>query len=118
MRHGLCTGPVALVWLPPERQKNSQCALPAMVPPASSTRRATVASISGTKPSSVEEPFIIGTPASAMLSFSTTLRPLSGPLAAPRMSVLTYQALSLFSSADGRRPGVRGYTTSGRKSGN
>ena len=36
-----------LVWLPPDRQKASQCALPAMVPPASRMRSTTVASISG-----------------------------------------------------------------------
>ena len=45
---GLCTGPVALVWLPPERQKFSQCALPRILPPASRIRCTTVASISGT----------------------------------------------------------------------
>ena len=41
-------GPLAEVWLPPERQKYSQCALPTMVPPASRMRVATVASMSGT----------------------------------------------------------------------
>src|SRR2546426_1518116 len=37
-RRGFCTGPAALVWLPPEKQKYSPCTLPTMVPPASSMR--------------------------------------------------------------------------------
>ena len=45
---GLRTGPVAPVWLPPERQKASQWALPTISPPASRMRSTTVASISGT----------------------------------------------------------------------
>ena len=44
---GLCTGPAALVCDPPDRQKFSQWALPAMVPPASRMRVTMVASISG-----------------------------------------------------------------------
>ena len=48
LRCGLCTGPVALVWLPPEKQKYSQTVLPTIVPPASRMRVATVASTSGT----------------------------------------------------------------------
>ena len=48
MRCGLCTGPVALVWLPPEKQKYSHTVLPTIVPPASRIRAATVASTSGT----------------------------------------------------------------------
>jgi hypothetical protein len=44
----LWTGPAALVWLPPEKQKYSQCTLPAMVPPASRMRVTMVASTSGT----------------------------------------------------------------------
>jgi hypothetical protein len=47
-RRGLCTGPRVLVWLPPERQKFSQCALPARVAPASSRRVTIVASTSAT----------------------------------------------------------------------
>jgi hypothetical protein len=43
----LCTGPLALVWLPAEAQNASHVALPTMVPPASRMRVATVASISG-----------------------------------------------------------------------
>src|ERR671931_1166907 len=57
LRCGLCTGPLALVWLPPEKQKYSQTVLPTIVPPASRMRVATVASTSGTYPSSVEAPF-------------------------------------------------------------
>src|SRR5439155_770769 len=45
---GLCTGPLALVWLPPETQKYSHTALPAISPPASRMRSTTVASTSGT----------------------------------------------------------------------
>src|ERR1700677_2947921 len=45
---GLCTAPVALVWLPPERQKHSQWAFPTISPPASRMRVTTVASKSGT----------------------------------------------------------------------
>ena len=40
--------PCADVWLPPDKQKYSQCALPTMVPPASRMRVTTVASTSGT----------------------------------------------------------------------
>ena len=51
---------------------------------------------------SVDEPFIIGTPASMMLSFSATVLPLSLPLAAPLTVALRYQALRGFSSGAGR----------------
>ena len=81
-----------------------------MVPPASRMRVTTVASTSGTYPSSVEAPlFIIGTPATQMLSLMATALPFSGPSAAPLIALLTYQAPCGFSSAGmGRRPGVRG----------
>jgi len=85
---GLCTGPAAEVWLPPDRQKYSQCALPRMTAPASSSLVTMVASISGTKPSSVEAPFIIGTPASMTLSLSATVLPKSLPVGAPFTVVL------------------------------
>src|SRR5919205_3281684 len=100
--HGLRTGPVAEVWLPPEKQRSSQTDLPATVAPASSSRVTTVASSDGTNPSRVCEPFIIGTPATAVLSLIATVRPASGPLSAPRISVRTYQAPSGFSASDGR----------------
>ena len=45
--HGLCTGPVRDVWLPPEKHRSSQTALPAIVAPASSSRVTTVASRRG-----------------------------------------------------------------------
>src|SRR5215472_9594974 len=90
---GLWTAPAAQVWLPPEKQKYSQCTLPMTVPPASSMRVTMVASVSGVYPSSVEAPFIIGTPARLILSFSAIVLPASLPLAAPLTSVLTYQAL-------------------------
>src|SRR3954451_16939641 len=73
--HGLRTGPVQEVWLPPEKQRSSQTALPATVAPAASSRLTTVASREGTKPSRVREPFIIGTPATSTLSFTATLYP-------------------------------------------
>ena len=52
-----------------------------------------VASRSGTKPSSIWEPFIIGTPATQMASLTATRSPLRGPSAAPAISVFQYQAL-------------------------
>src|SRR5246127_5433392 len=43
---GLRIGPVAQVWLPAEKQRSSQAALPAITPPASRMRVTTVASTS------------------------------------------------------------------------
>jgi len=43
--------------------------------PASSTRSTTVASMSGMYPSSVADPFIMGTPASMILSLTATVLP-------------------------------------------
>src|ERR671925_579089 len=106
--YGLCTGPLAPVWLPPEIQYDSQCTLPTISPPASRMRWTTVASISGTYPSKIEQPFIIGTPATITLSLTATRLPCSGPEAAPLMAVFTYQALCVFSSGGGEAPGVRG----------
>src|SRR5215467_6039546 len=85
---GFCTGPAALVWLPPEKQKYSQWTLPAIVPPASSMRVTIVASTSGTYPSSVDAPFIIGTPARQMLSLSAMRLPFNLPPGAPCISLL------------------------------
>ena len=90
------------MWLPPDMQKCSQCVLPMISAPASSKRVTTVASKSGMKPSIVAAPFIIGTPASMMLSFSATRLPLSLPREAPFTEVLRYQALRGFSSGPGR----------------
>src|SRR3954449_2090036 len=108
--HGLRTGPEHEVWLPPEKQRSSQTALPVIVAPAASSRLTTVASRLGTKPSRVSEPFIIGTPATAVLSLIATVRPASGPWSAPWTSVLTYQAPSGLSASSGRVLGrsVRG----------
>ena len=50
----------------------------------------------------MELPFIMGTPATMMLSFMATFLPFKGPEAAPLMEVFTYQALRLSSSADGK----------------
>src|SRR5215475_11541894 len=83
---GLWTGPAAQVWLPPEKQKYSQCTLPTMVAPASSMRVTIVASVSGIYPSRVDAPFIIGTPARLILSFRATLLPASLPPGAPLIS--------------------------------
>src|SRR5258708_32756544 len=69
---GLCTGPAAHVWLPPEKQKYSQWTLPTMVPPASSMRVTMVASWSGVYPTSVEAPFICCTHARPKLSYNAT----------------------------------------------
>src|SRR3954452_15974592 len=103
--HGLRTGPVDDVWLPPEKQRSSQTALPVIVAPAASNRLTTVASRLGTKPSSVCEPFIIGTPATAVLSLIATVRPASGPSSAPWISVRTYQAPSGLSASPGQTTG-------------
>ena len=59
----------------------------------------------------------MGTPATMMLSLAAIFFPASFPLAAPFMDVLTYHALRGFSSAVGKRPGVRGYFTGGKLSG-
>ncbi|MCD6681591.1 MAG: hypothetical protein LT102_13240 [Burkholderiaceae bacterium] len=61
-----------------------------------------VASMSGTKPSSTDAPFIIGTPAIIVLSFTAMRLPASLPPVAPRMSVRTYQAFSGLSAGSGR----------------
>ncbi len=105
---GLRTGPVTEVWLPPEKQRSSQTALPVIVAPASSRRVTTVASCEGTKPSTVCEPFIIGTPATSTLSLTATVPLASGPSAAPRISAVTYQAPSALSASAGRALGPVG----------
>ena len=68
--------------------------------PASQHAGDDAASEAGAKPR--VRPFIIGTPASMMLSFSATVLPLSLPLAAPLTTDLRYQALRGFSSGPGR----------------
>jgi hypothetical protein len=70
--------------------------------PAAISRVTTVASRRGMKPSTVAEPLIIGTPATATLSFTATRRPASGPSPAPLMFVVTYQAPSSLSASAGR----------------
>ncbi len=77
--HGLRTGPVLLVCEPADRHRPSHTALPAMAAPASSSRVTTVASSLGVKVSTSREPFIIGTPATAVLSLTATRMPASGP---------------------------------------
>ena len=110
---GLRTGPVAELWPAPPKENPSVTALPAMIPPASRIRVTTVASTSGTNPSITAVPAPIGTPATQMVSLSATRFPSSSPVSLPRMSVMTYQAPNGFSEGSGRRPGVRGYFTSG-----
>ena len=99
--HGFLTGPVTDVWLPPEKHRSSHTDLPVIVAPAASSRVTTVASRLGTKPSRVREPFIIGTPATSMLSLIATRRPASGPSGRSAISVRTYQAPSGFSAGSG-----------------
>src|SRR5438309_10878071 len=80
---GFSTGPVSEVWLPPEKQRCSHTDLPMISPPASKMRVTMVASNSGTYPSSTEEPFIIGTPATQTLSLMAMRFPDRMPLDAP-----------------------------------
>src|SRR4051794_36114023 len=75
--------------------------LPTIVPPAASTRSTTTASSAGVKGGS-REPFDVGTPATEMLSLTPTVRPASGPSAAPSTRQRVTKALNRFSSADGR----------------
>ena len=96
------TGPVREVWLPPEKHRSSQTVLPVIVAPAASKRVTTVASRVGTKPSTVSEPFIIGTPATMMLSLMATVRPANGPSMDSWISVVTYHAPSGLSESGGR----------------
>ena len=100
--HGLRTGPVAGVWLPPEKQRSSQTLLPAISPPASRMRRTTVASLRGTNPSRVAEPFIMATPATSVLSLMATRRPARGPSSRSRTEHRRYQAPSGLSAGSGR----------------
>ncbi len=102
MSHGLRTGPLREVWLPPEKHRSSQTALPVIVAPAARILLTTVASRVGMKPSRVSDPFIIGTPATMVLSLTATVRPASGPACASVISVVTYQAPSGFSASEGR----------------
>src|SRR5215212_7935558 len=80
---GFRTGPVSEVWLPPEKHRCSQTALPGISPPASRMRVPMVASNSGTYPSSADEPFIIGIPATQTLSLMAIRLPERGPFSAP-----------------------------------
>ena len=98
---GLRTGPVCDVWLAPEKQRSSQTDLPVTVTPASSRRVTTVASRDGTKPSIRREPLAIGTPATAVLSLTASVRPASGPSGAPSMRQRAYQAPHRFSPSAG-----------------
>src|SRR5271170_3121345 len=83
-------------------QKLSHTDLPVISAPASSSRVTTVASTVGTNPSITFEPFIIGKPATQTLSLTTIFLPARGPVGAPLMDAVTYQALSGLSEACGR----------------
>src|ERR1700732_2067996 len=89
---GLRITPLAQVWLAPEKQRSSQAALPAIVPPAFRIRVITVASSSGTNPPRSPEPFIHGTPGAPMLFLIPACLPLSKPFAPLWIFVFQYQA--------------------------
>src|SRR5262249_36410558 len=89
---GLWTRPGRGGGLPPGKHRSSPTAFAAIVAPASSSLVTTVASWRGTYPSIARDPFIIGTPARAMLSLTATLRPARGPSRRVVISVVTYQA--------------------------
>jgi hypothetical protein len=99
---GFRTGPGREVKLDPEKHRSSQTALPAMVAPAARRRLTTVASRVGTNPSTVSEPFIIGTPATMVLSLIATVRPAIGPFPPSVISVRTYHAPRRLSCSSGR----------------
>src|ERR1700722_19541429 len=105
---GLPTVPVREVCDPPEKHRSSQTALPAMVAPAASSLLTTVASRAGVKPSSVDEPFIMGTTATVVLSLTATERPASGPSSRSVIDVVTYQAPSGLSAGSGHFHGRSG----------
>ncbi|OLT15469.1 hypothetical protein BJF78_01975 [Pseudonocardia sp. CNS-139] len=67
--------------------------LPTIVAPAASTRAATVASKSGTKPSSAYVPKVQGMPATAVWSLKLTVLPASRPSEAPLISHFHIHAL-------------------------
>ena len=106
--HGLRTGPLREVCEPPEKHRSSHTALPVMVAPAASSLLTTVASRAGWKPSRVDDPFIMGTPATAVLSLMATKRPASGPSERSVIDVVTYQAPSGLSAGAGRFQGRSG----------
>jgi hypothetical protein len=116
---GFRAAPKTLVSPKPDAEKSSRLSFPAIVPPAARMRSTTTASCTGVY-ESVRDPFVSGTPATAMLSLMPTRRPASGPSSAPRMSVMRTNAFTGSSSGVGRRPGVRGEVTgtctSGRSS--
>ena len=72
---------------PPEKHRSSQTALPAIVVPADSMRLTTEASRVGTNPSTVAYPFIIGTPATIVLSLTAGDRSPDFPRAAGQLPV-------------------------------
>jgi hypothetical protein len=106
---GLRTGQGCDVKLAPEKHRSSHTDLPAMVAPAASSRVTTVASRVGTKPATVRDPLVMGTPATDTLSLIATVLPASGPPGSPGMEVVTYQAPSgLSAGSDHSRSGATG----------
>src|SRR4029077_13204024 len=83
---GFRTGSGLLVWLPPEKHKSSHTVFPTIVSPASRMRVNTGASTSGTQPSRTREPFLIGMPATQILSLIATRLPARLPRDAPLIS--------------------------------
>ena len=101
---GCAPGRCATCELPPEKHRSSHTALPVIVAPAASSRVTTVASRVGTKPSTVAEPFIIGTPATIDVVLDRDRAPGQRAVAAPPViSVVTYQAPSGLSASLGPR---------------
>src|SRR5690625_6977258 len=90
---GFSMGPVEAVELLVEKQRYSQTDFPAISAPASSMRVTIVASVSGTKPSSMDAPLFNGTPATKTLSLTAMRLPANLPLSAPLILVFQYQAL-------------------------
>ena len=66
--------------------------------PASSILVTTVASYSGVYPSSILDPFIMGTQATGMLSFTARVFPANNPSGAPLMSHRQYLEIILAKS--------------------
>src|SRR5437899_12371953 len=89
---GFSTGPVSEVWLPPEKQGGSHTALPTISPPASRIRVTSVASTSGTYPSSTAEPFISGMPRTHTLSLMPIFLPATSVQVVPLTEYFQYHA--------------------------
>ena len=103
---GFRAGPKALITPVAPPPWSSMLRVPAIDPPACRIRSTTTESNVGTKGGKTD-PLVIGTPATAMLSFTPNRQPARGPSSAPRTSHTRMKALWGSSSAEGRRPGSR-----------